>query len=55
MKINDYTDQTPIATGDKWIGTSADDGTTKNFDIDDVVTYVQSNITGWTGTFPAGV
>ena len=44
MKINDYTDQTPIASGDKFVGTSGDDGSTKNFDIDDISTYIEDNI-----------
>lgn len=40
MKINDYTDQAPIASGDKVIGTSGSDGSTKNFDVDDLAVYM---------------
>lgn len=55
MKINDYTDQAPIASGDKVIGTSGADGSTKNFDVDDMVNYVEGNITGYTGSFTSGI
>lgn len=54
MKVNDYANESPIVTGDKVLGTSAADGSTKNFSVDEMVTFVEENITGYTGTFTAG-
>ena len=51
MKINDYTDQATIASGDKVIGTSAADGSTKNFTVDELSVFLENNTTGYSGNF----
>ena len=51
MKIKDYANQNPILTGDKVLGTAAADNATKNFTVDELVNFVEDNITGYTGSF----
>ena len=51
MKINDYTNQNPVASGDKCIGTSAADGSTKNFTVDELSVFLENNTTGYSGNF----
>lgn len=55
MKIKDYANESPIVTGDKVLGTTAADGSTKNFEVDALLEFVESNITGYTGTFTSGI
>jgi|LauGreDrversion4_2_1035121.scaffolds.fasta_scaffold209289_4 hypothetical protein len=55
MKINDYANENPILTGDKVLGTAAADGSTKNFTVDELVNFVEGNITGWTGSLTVGI
>lgn len=55
MKVNDYANKTPIVTGDKVLGTAAADGSTKNFTVDELVNFVEGNITGWTGSLTVGI
>jgi hypothetical protein len=55
MKVNDYANENPILTGDKVLGTASADGSTKNFTVDELVNFVEGNITGWTGSLTVGI
>ena len=55
MKIKDYANENPILTGDKVLGTAAADDSTKNFTVDELVNFVEGNITGYTGSFTSGI